>query len=395
MAQKVARLEVNQTQLWTSVQGQGPPLLLLNGGPGCCDYLEPVTQLLEGVATVYRFEERGCGRSDTAASYSLEQTLADIEALRQHWEIRQWVVAGHSWGADLALAYALHYPEATRALIHLCGTGVQNDRDWKAAYTQSRATGLEPDLAYPYPPNPEVNRLTMQSWRRFIKQPDLLLRISRLEVPALVVVASNDIRPRWPNEQIAQLLPKGRLEVIEGAGHNLWLSHAPALQQLLHTYLGTLSPPQNHPKYSMLEIERRWRVDLKRVNLEGVAYRTLTDLYIQGTRLRLRKEEGSKSVYKLCKKYGKVSEQSEPITNFYLSEPEYRLLARLPGNWVSKQRYRLEGGSLDVYPNAQRLAFFEKEFTSEEAAKAYIPPAFVGEEVTGEAEQTGAAIAKG
>jgi CYTH domain-containing protein len=148
------------------------------------------------------------------------------------------------------------------------------------------------------------------------------------------------------------------------------------------------------PKYSLSEIERRWQVERSAVDsLEDVPYRTITDLYIQGTQMRLRKEEGgSETVYKLCKKYGKVSALSEPITNLYLNEAEYGLLEGLPGNWISKRRYKLEGGSLDVYENPQ-ITFFEKEFATEEEALAYQTPAFVGQEVTGQAAVSGAALA--
>ena len=213
------------------------PLLLLNGGPGCCDYLEPVAALIEDVARVHRLEERGCGRSAPAESYNLEQTLSDIEALREHWELERWIVGGHSWGADLALAYALHYPERCLGLVHLCGAGIQNDREWKVAYDKGREEGREPELEYLYPPNLEVNRQMIQSWRRFIKEPDLLRRISRLNIPALVVAASEDIRPNWPNAQLAHLLPQGQLEIIQGAGHNLWLTHSSQLQEVLRDFI--------------------------------------------------------------------------------------------------------------------------------------------------------------
>ena len=148
------------------------------------------------------------------------------------------------------------------------------------------------------------------------------------------------------------------------------------------------------PKYSLPEIERRWQVELSAVgSLDNLPYRTITDLYIHSTRMRLRKEEGEgQVVYKLCKKYGKSSNISEAITNVYLTEAEYRLFAGLPGNWLYKRRYSLEGGSLDVYENPQ-ITFFEKEFATEEEAHAYQPPAFVGQEVTGQAAVSGAALA--
>ena len=47
------------------------------------------------------------------------------------------------------------------------------------------------------------------------------------------------------------------------------------------------------PKYSLLEIERRWLVDLDKVDLAAAPYREIEDLYIAGSRLRLRKISGA------------------------------------------------------------------------------------------------------
>jgi CYTH domain-containing protein len=151
------------------------------------------------------------------------------------------------------------------------------------------------------------------------------------------------------------------------------------------------------PKYSIVEIERRWLVDAAKLgDYQGCPRRAIEDCYIAGTRLRLRRIEAASSevVYKIGKKYGKTGKEVEPITNIYLSSAEYQRLKRLPGQTVRKIRYSLAGGSLDIYvsPNAG-LAVFEVEFSSETAAQSYSPPDFVREEITGEPRYTGAALA--
>jgi hypothetical protein len=40
----------DDAQLWTVAQGHGVPLVLCNGGPGCCDYLAPVAGMLDDIA---------------------------------------------------------------------------------------------------------------------------------------------------------------------------------------------------------------------------------------------------------------------------------------------------------------------------------------------------------
>lgn len=151
------------------------------------------------------------------------------------------------------------------------------------------------------------------------------------------------------------------------------------------------------PKYSLPEIERRWLVDLEAVgDLGDLPHFELEDLYLAGTRLRLRSMAWTDKdpVYKLCKKYGRRPELSEPITNLYLGETEYRLLARLPGRRLRKRRYRIGGGSLDVFEHPHAgLAIFEREFEDEARARSFRPPDFVTREITGDPRHSGATLA--
>ena len=150
------------------------------------------------------------------------------------------------------------------------------------------------------------------------------------------------------------------------------------------------------PKYSRLEIERRWLVDLSAVDLASASFREIEDLYVDDTRLRLRKVSGSNGVvYKLGKKYGRTTSLSEPITNLYLTEGGIRHLADLPGRRTRKRRYSLSRGSVDVYLEPiTDVAVFEVEFDDEKSAKEYEPPPFVTREVTNETAYSGASLAK-
>jgi len=150
------------------------------------------------------------------------------------------------------------------------------------------------------------------------------------------------------------------------------------------------------PKYAQVEVERRWLVELQAVGpLEALAFREIEDLYFPGTGLRLRKvhDASGEPVFKFCKKYGKSSVLSEPVTNLYLSEGEHTLLGNLGGKSVHKRRYAVAGGALDVYRGKEEFAVFEAEFGSEAEALAYIPPTFVRTEITDDTSYSGAALA--
>lgn len=112
----------------------GIPVLFLHGGPGAGtngNYQWPFN--LDDY-DVIAFDQRGCGQSKPFGSLehnSTEHLVNDIEAIRQHLDINSWCVFGGSWGATLALVYAIAQPKRVNHLI-LRGIFLarQQDFDW-------------------------------------------------------------------------------------------------------------------------------------------------------------------------------------------------------------------------------------------------------------------------
>lgn len=112
----------------------GIPVLFLHGGPGAGlngNYQWPFDLKKYRVIA---FDQRGCGQSRPFGCLEHNTTddlIADIEAIRQHLEIDKWRVFGGSWGATLALVYAIAHPNRVEQLI-LRGVFLarQQDFDW-------------------------------------------------------------------------------------------------------------------------------------------------------------------------------------------------------------------------------------------------------------------------
>ncbi|NRA58662.1 MAG: alpha/beta hydrolase [Phycisphaerales bacterium] len=233
-------IQSGDARIWTASEGQGPPLLLCNGGPGCCDYLGQVSAMLSDRFRVIRFEERGCGRSSFTPPYDFGQTVIDVEAVRNAYAVDRWIIVGHSAGVDLALLYALTHPQHCRAIIGLAGGRVVNDRSWSEAYRHNRETIGEPLPEQPHPCDPRVNTESDAWWRQCITRPSLLADLARLETPAHFVLAERDIRPAWPTLQLAELLPRGSSETIPGARHMIWLDQPELLRRALRSFLDSM-----------------------------------------------------------------------------------------------------------------------------------------------------------
>jgi proline iminopeptidase len=229
------RIEIGGVRLWTVQQGEGPPLMLSNGGPGCCDYLEPIARMIEDLARVHRWEQRGCGRSDATPPYDHTTCIADLEALRLHFGYDRWIVGGHSWGANLSLAYALEHPERVIALLYLAGTGITDAWSPEFRRAKQERSELLPEFAFPH--NQEVNTEGNRSWKTLLQDPDLPQRVRNLRLPVLIVQGELDLRPNWPARQLADLLPDVRYEEIEGAEHCLWLTHPEQVRAHLRAFL--------------------------------------------------------------------------------------------------------------------------------------------------------------
>lgn len=232
-------VNLNDGTLWTCDNGKasGQAILLCNGGPGCCDYLAPVSKMLEDDYRVIRFEQRGCGRSVCDGEYDLHTAIQDIERIREFYGISSWVVGGHSWGANLALVYALENPNRVDSILYIAGSGIHNNRSWLDEFHRNRERVGEtlPDMEYEF--NSEVNAIGNASLRAFGQTPDFYKRIAGLNKSTLFVMAEKDIRPSWPVEQLYHLMPRARYVCIPQAEHYIWLSNDEELKNALLSFL--------------------------------------------------------------------------------------------------------------------------------------------------------------
>jgi len=107
-------VEVNGVRLYTRRVGDGPPVVVLHGGPGAHhDYLLPqYDQLARGRALLY-YDQRGGGRSPVPRETPVgwREHVADLEALRDRWGLDHLTLLGYSWGGLLAVLYALEHPD--------------------------------------------------------------------------------------------------------------------------------------------------------------------------------------------------------------------------------------------------------------------------------------------
>jgi proline iminopeptidase len=265
--------------LWASRAGEGPPVVLCHGGPGLWDTLEAVSDLLRGSATVHRWDQRGSGRSPRTGPFTIARSVADLDAVRRHFGLERMALLGHSWGALLALLYALEHPDRVRRLVYVSGTGVDPGEPWRPKFERrlllrlgehrsrweelrrrdrtedeerercvlqwsaefvdpSRAIEHAEDMATPwFGVNLDGNAALGSAARRLCDTAVLPERCRALDVPTLIVDGTEDIRPRWSVDSLAAALPSVDRVALAGAGHLPWVESPTEFEAAVTAFL--------------------------------------------------------------------------------------------------------------------------------------------------------------
>jgi CYTH domain-containing protein len=151
-------------------------------------------------------------------------------------------------------------------------------------------------------------------------------------------------------------------------------------------------------KYARIERERRFLLAGPPSAPEVTGRRRITDRYLPGTRLRLRRVDNLDSGERAFKFTQKVP-AGQPgfvqglITNTYLSAAEYDLLAPLPAAVLSKTRLSVPPLAVDVFePPLHGLVMADVEFSTDDEAQSFRPPPAAVAEVTDDIRFTGGSL---
>ena len=119
---------------------KAPILILLNGGPGmdATGMWRNYNAALEDHFIVIYWTQRGTGRSYTSdipvKSMTLSQFVADLDQLvdivKRRFGQEKVVLAGHSWGTNIGVAYAQAHPENVSAYVGIgqIANGAEGER---------------------------------------------------------------------------------------------------------------------------------------------------------------------------------------------------------------------------------------------------------------------------
>ncbi len=252
-----------------TVTGDGPPLLLLNGGLMTYAAWEPYAAALAPAIRLVRCDLRGQLLSPGEPPLTLDGHVTDLLRLIDALGIESVHVAGASFGALVGIVLAATAGDRVRSLVAItatdrmtphmdAGTGLVRQACREALEGGDRGKIL--DLINPatWSPSYLTAQATVLAARRqgvaMLPPPwfsgldgllasmlglDLRPRLRLISCPTLVVGGERDVTfPVEHSRALAAGIPGARLVVVPGAPHGLVVEQAPLVIDLLRQFVG-------------------------------------------------------------------------------------------------------------------------------------------------------------
>ena len=205
---------MSDISLCYTMQGAGPPLLLLHGNGEDSGYFSQQIDLFARRYTVYALDTRGHGRTPRGtAPFTIDQFAEDLLDFMDEHDMAQARILGFSDGGNIALSFALKNPERVRRLV-LNGANLD-------------PSGVKPSVQIPIFLGYKIASLFAKYDLKAKQHAELLglmvnhphidpAALEDLFVPTLVIVGTKDMIKDSHTVLIANSLPNSRLEVIAG-----------------------------------------------------------------------------------------------------------------------------------------------------------------------------------
>lgn len=249
------------------IDGDGPPLVLLNGGFMSIAAWNPFVASLSSNHRVIRCDFRGQLLTPGPYPDSLDEHADDVRALLDALGIASAHIAGASFGAEVAMVLAARAPNCVAQLTVITATErtterMRNDARAARALAEDAAAGRrdaaemlfrrvfedtwstawlaqqQPDFietrASQLATLPTTYFAGAVSLLRILETLDLTPDLGNIAAPTFVIGGQDDrIFPPEHSRAIADFIPGAQLEIISGTGHGLLIERAARVVELL------------------------------------------------------------------------------------------------------------------------------------------------------------------
>lgn len=205
---------MSDISLFFEQRGEGFPLILLHGNGESLDYFKAQFEPFSKHYRVIAVDTRGHGRSPRGtAPFTIRQFAEDLREFMAEQGITRANILGFSDGGNIALCFALKYPEMVNCLVlngaNLAPSGVR--------------LGEQLPIEIGYRLTCIFSHFSVKAHARWelmglmVNDPNIpVSELSHISAPTLVIVGDRDMIKQSHSQLIADSIPGAQLRVLAG-----------------------------------------------------------------------------------------------------------------------------------------------------------------------------------
>lgn len=244
-------VEVDDARYHVTIQGEGPPVVLLHGFTSTGKTWEAITNDLKLNFTVIVIDLPGHGKTVTP-DRTMDECCTDLAFLLQSLHYTRVHMVGYSMGGRIALSLANRYPELILSLILESaspGLHTEKERFERKSKDDKLARKIEEEgirsfvsfweklpLFASQKILPEESRARIQAERLSQKEAGLAMslremgtgsqtslwnKLETIDIPIMLIVGALDHKFVAINKEMQKFLPDASLVIVEDAGHTV------------------------------------------------------------------------------------------------------------------------------------------------------------------------------
>ena len=262
--------------------GDGFPLIWSHEFAGSYESWEQQVRYFSHRYRVITYNDRGYPPSDVPSdpeAYAQEITIEDLRRLMDHLGLDQAYIGGLSMGGNVALNFALRYPERCKAIIVAsAGSGTTHNEAFRSGGEAMAARLLAegtPPVMKDYGSGPtrvQLQRKDPRGYEEFmrllfghhargsaytfrgvqLRRPtvdQLIPQMNQLQVPTLIMIGDEDDPCVEPSIMMKRAIPRSGLAVLPQCGHAINLEEPELFNRLVSDFLASVEAGKwaDHP----------------------------------------------------------------------------------------------------------------------------------------------------
>lgn len=200
--------------LYYQEKGKGIPFVLLHGNGESGDYFKKQIDYFSNNYRMIAIDTRGQGKSPRGtAPFTMDQFVEDLNNLLEKLEISNIILLGFSDGANIAMKFALKYPNKLKALILNSGN--------------INAKGVKKTIQFPiemgymitkiFSKKSEDAKKNMELLSLMVNEPNIKIQeLHSIQIPTLVIAGKDDMIKEKHTRDIANNISNAELSIIKG-----------------------------------------------------------------------------------------------------------------------------------------------------------------------------------